>query len=48
MVCLTSLKPFVTVYADMSDDECNSLDFMFGATGVQATIPTRSFTIKVY
>ena len=38
----------ITVYADMSDDDCNSLDFALGHTGVGATIPTRSFSIKVY
>ena len=32
----------------MSDDDCNSLDFALGHTGVGATIPTRSFSIKVY
>merc|ERR1712110_211325 len=35
------------MYADMSDDDCNSLDFALGHTGVGATIPTRSFSIKV-
>ena len=38
----------ITVYSDMSDDDCNSLDFALGHTGVGATIPTRSFSIKVY
>ena len=39
---------YIAVYADMSDDDCNSLDFALGHTGVGATIPTRSFSIKVY
>ena len=32
----------------MSDDKCNYLDFALGNSGIDATIPTRAFTIKVY
>jgi len=35
------------MYAEMSDDKCNSLDFALGSAGVDATIPTRSFAIKI-
>ena len=45
---IENVQFFCTVYADMSDDKCNSLDFALGNTGLDATIPTRSFTIKVY
>ena len=38
----------ITVYADMNDDDCNSLDFALGTTGIDATIPTRTFNIKVF
>ena len=36
------------VYADMNDDECNSLDFMLHTSGIDATIPTRQWSIKVF
>ena len=36
----------ITVYADL-DPNCNSLDFQLGSTGIAATIPTRSWNIKV-
>ena len=38
---------FDIVYADMEDGECNTLDFQLGGTGIDATIPTRSWSIKV-
>ena len=31
----------------MEDGECNTLDFQLGGTGIDATIPTRSWSIKV-
>ena len=38
----------ILVYADMNDDECNSLDFMLHTSGIDATIPTRQWSIKVF
>ena len=35
------------VYADMEGGDCNNLDFQLGGTGIDATIPTRSWSIKV-
>jgi len=35
------------MYAEMDENNCNSLDFQLGAIGVGATVPTRSWTIKV-
>jgi len=35
------------MYADMEGSNCNSLDFQLGGTGVDATIPTRQWSIKV-
>ena len=32
----------------MNDDECNSLDFMLHTSGIDATIPTRQWSIKVF
>ena len=37
----------ITVYADMEGGDCNNLDFQLGGTGIDATIPTRSWSIKV-
>ena len=45
---LTSPDSHSIVYADMSDADCNSLDFALGTTGIDATIPTRTFNIKVF
>ena len=44
-ILLNFLK--ILVYADMNDDECNSLDFMLHTSGIDATIPTRQWSIKV-
>ena len=32
----------------MDRNECSSLDFQLGTTGVEATIPTRQWNIKVH
>ena len=45
-ILLNFLK--ILVYADMNDDECNSLDFMLHTSGIDATIPTRQWSIKVF
>ena len=37
---------FFSAYFD-ADDDCNDLDFQFGNTAIDATIPSRSFTIRV-
>ena len=31
----------------MEGGDCNNLDFQLGGTGIDATIPTRSWSIKV-
>ena len=35
------------VYVDMCNQNCNTLAFQFGTTGVFTSIPTRAFSIKV-
>ena len=36
------------MYAEFEGDECNSLDFQLGTTGIDATLPTnRGWNIKV-
>ena len=43
------IDAYFLVYADMDDENCNSLDFMFSAAGIDATIPnTRQWSIKVF
>ena len=40
---------FTIVYADMEDDQCNTLDFQLGGAGIDAQIPgNRQWNIKVY
>jgi hypothetical protein len=42
----TKMNKMFTVYADASDS-CNQLNFQMGPTGIDTTIPTRQWNIKV-
>ena len=38
---------FTLVYADMNGNNCNSLDFQLGGTGIGATLANKAWSIKV-